>query len=208
MPNNAIGYPILNLLPAKTTKKDIALINQNLLKHFSDMLRFYSNPLSTEDDERYRKKLNEKNSIDDQEIILEFISQKLTFLKYSTPDPTATLVLALLLSILPVSILVHIFFPQLHRTLTSCKGKYYLTLFCEGFPMFTLFICYFSWAVIQNLSNALVSGFFIAAIFGVLLSPLIKEKLLTIGVVLGIYFVLAQMEPDKSNDYKPSFLRI
>lgn len=74
--------------------------------------------------------------------------------------------------------------------------------------MFTLFICYFSWAVIQDLSNALLCGFLIAAVFGILLTPEILNKGQSITVVLGCFFMLSQMEPDKSNDYRPSFFRI
>lgn len=74
--------------------------------------------------------------------------------------------------------------------------------------MFTLFISYFSWQVIQNLSDALVSGFLTAAIFGVLLNISIRNKLMSILSILVSFVLLAQIEPDKSNDYKPSSLRV
>lgn len=81
-------------------------------------------------------------------------------------------------------------------------------LFCEGFPMFTLFISYFSWKVIQNLSDALVTGFLTAAIFGVLLNISTRNKLMSILCIVTPFVVLAQIEPDKSNDYRPSSLRV
>lgn len=74
--------------------------------------------------------------------------------------------------------------------------------------MFTLFISYFGWSAIQQLSDALISGFLVAAVFGILLNVAIRNKLLSTLSVLTSFVILAQIEPDKSNDYKPSSLRV
>lgn len=81
-------------------------------------------------------------------------------------------------------------------------------VFCEGFPMFTLFISYLSWNIIQNLSDALVSGFFTALVFGILYNLAIKNKLEVLLKVFIPFVILSQIEPDKSNDYKPNSLRL
>lgn len=47
LPNNAIGYPILNLLPNIMVSEEATNeINHNLFEHFSSMLQFYNMPLS------------------------------------------------------------------------------------------------------------------------------------------------------------------
>lgn len=74
--------------------------------------------------------------------------------------------------------------------------------------MFTLFISYFSWNIIQNLSDALVSGFLTALIFGVLFNQALRNKVEVLLKILIPFVVLSQIEPDKSNDYKPSSLRL
>ena len=87
LPNNAIGYPVLNLLPSKmTSRNSLIQLNKNMLKHFSEMLEFYAAPLTIEETAKFNGKLSTGVDLDDQEIVLEFVSQKLNFLKYSSPD--------------------------------------------------------------------------------------------------------------------------
>lgn len=57
LPNNAIGYPILNLLPSTFTRQHITTINKNLFRHFADMLHFYKVPLSAEESDQHLGKL-------------------------------------------------------------------------------------------------------------------------------------------------------
>lgn len=130
------------------------------------------------------------------------------FLKYSSPDPTRILTIACLLSLFVVCILLYTFSKELMVSFTLCNGKILAMLFCEGLPMFTLFISYFGWSAIQQLSDALISGFLVAAVFGILLNVAIRNKLLSTLSVLTSFVILAQIEPDKSNDYKPSSLRV
>jgi hypothetical protein len=208
LPKNAIGYPILGMLPsAMISKQALVDINRNLLSHFSSLLEFYGLALTSEEKVSYEAKLNENTDIGEQETMIESLAKRLNFLKYSAPDPNSIIMLAGIVSFLPVAFLFYIFAPELCRVARQCRGNLFLTLFCEGFPMFTLFISYFSWAVIQKLSEALIIGFLIAAIFGILLTPTVDSKFKALGIVVGSFFVLAQMEPDKSNDYKPSMLR-
>jgi hypothetical protein len=152
--------------------------------------------------------LEQSSDLNDQEAILDHIAHQLNFLKYSAPDTTTILAVTFVVSLLPFVILFYIFTPQLITTFTSCKGRLFLTLFCEGFPMFTLFMSYFSWNTIQILSNAISAGFLVAAVFGILLTKIIDRKLESLSIVIGCFLVLAQMEPDKSNDYKPSIFRV
>jgi arylsulfatase A-like enzyme len=50
LPNNAIGYPILNMIPASMlSETSLHEINQHLFEHFSSMLQFYNMPLPAEE---------------------------------------------------------------------------------------------------------------------------------------------------------------
>lgn len=60
LPNNAIGYPILNLLPSTFTQEDITSINKNLFRHFAEMLHFYKVPLSAEESDKHLGKLTKE----------------------------------------------------------------------------------------------------------------------------------------------------
>jgi hypothetical protein len=76
---------------------------------------------------------------------------------------------------------------------TQCRGRLFLIVFCEGLPMFTLFISYLSWNIIQNLSDALVSGFIAALIFGVLFNLALRNKLEVVLKILIPFVILSQI---------------
>lgn len=63
-------------------------------------------------------KIEQSTDIKDQEVILDFIANKLNFLKYSAPDTTTILAVTCIVSLLPIAILFYIFTPQLVTTFT------------------------------------------------------------------------------------------
>lgn len=49
LPNNAIGYPIFNMVPAiMLSDTSVNEINIRLFEHFNSMLQFYNMPLPSE----------------------------------------------------------------------------------------------------------------------------------------------------------------
>ena len=142
-------------------------------------------------------------------MLMEHLSNRMNFLKYSAPDTNGLVTLAVVLSILAVGILLYAFFPQLYRAVSQCSGKEYLTIFCEGFPMFTLFMVYFGWTSIQQTSNFLMGGLLLAAIWGHFLTKSKgKKQARPLLVFLLSFFVLSQMEPGQMNDFQPSIIRV
>jgi hypothetical protein len=114
------------------------------------------------------------------------------FLKYSSPDPTRILIITAFLSVIVLAILVITFSGQLCDVLFNFTLRSTMKLFFEGLPMFTLFISYFSWSVIQNLSDALIAGMFVAIFFGIMLSRT-ESKVSKLLGALAIFFFLAQI---------------
>ncbi len=74
--------------------------------------------------------------------------------------------------------------------------------------LLTLMLSFFSSSLTKNLSDSLLIGIFLAVLTGFFFKKKGSFNGLNLLLAMGCIFIIAQTEPDKSNEYKTNAIRI